>query len=312
MTIHKQRLSILLAFVLALASACNLPGSPPPIDQVAADAIYTAAAQTLAAQLTQNAPQVQPSDTPMPPDAAPVQPPSDTPQPLLPSDTPTFFPTNTPAFTSTSAIPLISASINTNCRRGPSKLYDPPVGTLRVGKVAEVHGRNSDSSWWYIQNPDNPGQFCWVWSDTTTVAGNTGALVVVEPPPLPPTATFAPTSSGAFDPSFDNVHNCSGDPFAIFELDNDGGVTFESMRLEIDDLDADDEIYDASSNAPFMGSGGECPPGGDEFPDGKTFWVGGNIEDGGSGNDAEATITLCTKDDLKGICVSETVEFEIP
>jgi hypothetical protein len=207
---------------------------------------------------------------------------------------------------------MAAVDVNSNCRKGPSPAYDPPVSTLRKGEQAEVHGRNPDRTWWYVQIPAKPGQFCWVWGNNVTVGSDTGNVPIVEPPPLPPTITPSPTPDAEFDPSFDNVHTCSGDPYAVFELDNTGGVDFESMRLIIVDTDDDDEIYDNSSDAPFMGDDDECPPGGDTFPDGKTFFVAGNIEDGGSGHDAEAEIILCTKEDLKGTCISESVDFEIP
>ncbi len=299
-----NKLSMLLILVL-LVSACSLPGAPAET-QIPVEAIYTAAAQTLQAQLTQSAAQQPPTEPPPPP--------TDTPPPeaAVPTETPTPFFTPTLAFTPTPQVPMAVVSVNSNCRKGPSPDYDPPVSVLRTGDRAEIFGRNNNRTWWYVQIPGKPGQFCWVWGNNVNVEGDTSGVQYVEPPPIPITPTFTPSPDVEFDPSFDNVHNCGGDPHAIFELDNIGDVDFESMRLEIVDLDADDEIFDKSSNAPFMGSSGECPPGGDTFPKGKTFWVGGNIEDGGSGNDAQATITLCTKDDLKGTCVSEKVDFDIP
>ena len=182
---------------------------------------------------------------------------------------------------------------------------------MNKGDRAEIFGRNPDRSWWYVQIPGKSGQFCWVWGDNVKVEGDIGGVQVVAPPPIPITPTFTPTPDVEFDPSFDNIHDCNGDPNAIFELDNTGSVAFESMRLVIHDTDADDKIYDKSSDAPFMGSGSECPPGGDTFPAKKTFFVGGDISDGHDGNDAEASITLCTKEDLDGICVTEEVKFKI-
>jgi hypothetical protein len=302
---HPQKLATIFLLVV-LVSACSLPGAPVAT-QIPVEAIYTAAAQTLQAQLTQSAAQ-------QPPTQAPPPVPTDTlaPVEMIPTDTPTPAFTATLLFTPTPLVPIAVVDVNSNCRKGPSPDYDPPISVLRKGDRAEIFGRNNDRSWWYVQIPGKPGQFCWVWGNNVTVEGDTSGVQFVQPPPLPPTITYTPTQDAEFDPSFDNVHNCGGDPFAIFELDNTGGVAFESMRLVIVDLDDDDEIFDASSDAPFMGAGGECPPGGDRFPVGKTFWVGGNIEDGGSGHDAEATITLCTKEDLDGTCVSEDVEFEIP
>lgn len=304
-----------IVLVSLVLSGCNLPGmsvsSAPTLSQ---DAIFTAAAQTLAVQLTQSAATqaagAQPSPLPVLPSDTPALP-SDT--PAAPSDTPTQEAPPTLAFTSTPNIPLISASVGTNCRRGPSRLYDPPIGVLRVNDKAEVHGRNSDSSWWYIQLPDRPGVFCWVWAETTFVEGNTALLPVITPPPLPPTATVTPTPGLDFDVSFDNVHSCDGTPTAIFEVDNTGGVDLQSLNLEIEDLDDDDTLFGPSdSNAPFMGSKGECPPGGDVLKAGKVLFIGGAIGPGNSGHDARATIELCTKNDLGGVCTEVTVRFTIP
>ncbi len=307
MNITWQRLPTLLILAAILLSSCSLPGASVAQPTQDVNAIYTAAAQTLQAQLTQSAAEQPPTQEPPPP-----QPPTDTSQPaeMIPTDTlaPVFTPTT--AFTPTPAVPVAVISTNANCRKGPTAQYTVIV-VLKKGDRAEIFGRNSDRSWWYVQIPGKPGQYCWVWGNNVNVEGDTGGVQVVTPPPIPITPTFTPSPDVEFDPSFDNIHECSGDPFAIFELDNTGEVDFESMRLVIVDTHDDDEIYDKSSDAPFMGAGTECPPGGDTFPKRKTFWVGGDIEDGGDGHDATATITLCTEDDLDGTCVTEEVDFEI-
>ncbi|MCI0518909.1 MAG: hypothetical protein L0Z70_01465 [Chloroflexi bacterium] len=314
---------ILAAILLAalLLSACNLPGGGATAapSQVAVDAIYTAAAQTLQAQLTQAAaqqPPAQPSDTPQPAVESPA-PPANSPQSPAeqPSETPTPTPaaTETPSATPTSAAPLISASTATNCRPGPGKVYEPIKGVLPVGIKVEVVGRNSNSTWWYIQNPGKAGDFCWVWGETTTVEGNAAALPVLTPPPPPPTATFTPTPGAGFSASFRLVHNCSGNPTAIFEVKNTGGAPLHSMELRIDDLTDSDTLFGPSSHdAPFMGSTGECPPGGDLLPAGKTLFIGGAIGGGNSGHQARARIKLCTQNGLGGSCIEKTIEFTIP
>ncbi len=75
-----QRLLIILTLLSLGLSACNLPGSAT--QAVSPGAAFTAAAQTVEAQLTQNALLVPPTNTP-----API-PPTDTPVPVLPSNTP--------------------------------------------------------------------------------------------------------------------------------------------------------------------------------------------------------------------------------
>ncbi len=294
-TIVLQALALILP-LLAL-SACNLPAGTTAPTQLPPEAYYTEAAVTIEARLTQTA----------------LARPSDTPTPLPPTETPTLEPTSTPAFTPTSAIPLISASVGTNCRLGPGTVYDPPVGVLLVGQKAEVHGRNDAGTWWYISNPGKPGQYCWVWGQTTQVEGDTSGLPVITPPPPPPTATFTPTPGAAYSASFDSVHACGGEATAIFKIVNTGGVEWHSLSLKIEDLTTAIVLYGPStSDAPFMGTNAECPPGGDVLKVGKTAFVGGSVGSGTSGHAARGIIRLCSQNGLAGVCVDKVVEFTIP
>jgi len=109
------------------------------------------------------------------------------------------------------------------------------------------------------------------------------------------------------------VHTCGGVPTAIFEVENTGSSDLESLNLEIVDLDDDDTLFGPDdSDAPFMGTKSECPPGGDVLEAGDTLFVGGAIGDGNSGHSARAYIELCTRDDLEGQCTEVTVRFTIP
>jgi len=308
----RSGLSIVAGMMLLAILACNLPGergaAPTPVPP---DVIYTQAAQTLQVQLTEKARESMPEEP-----LAPIQPTSThTPipptQPSAASPTPTL--TATLAFTPTPVIPKISASVNTNCRKGPSKLYDPPVGVLAVGQESEVHGKKDDGSWWYIRNPNKPDTFCWVWAETTSVTGDTSQLPVITPPPSPPTPTFTATPGPTFTLSFSNVHNCGGTPTAILEVSNTGGADLDSLRLKIEDLTASVTLFGPdTSDAPFMGASGECPPGGDILKAGKTLFIGGAIGGGNSGHDAKAIVKLCTENGLGGTCVEQSLEFEIP
>jgi hypothetical protein len=162
-----------------------------------------------------------------------------------------------------------------------------------------------------VQIPNKPGQYCWVWGNNVDVQGDTANVQIVTPPPVPITATFTPEPKVKFDPSFDNIHKCNGDYYAIFEIDNIGDVNLESMRIKITDVTADDKIFDHSSDAPFLSGPDQCPEGGDTFPDGTTAWVGGSIDSGTDGNDGTASITMCTKEDLDGTCTTKEVDFTI-
>ena len=102
------------------------------------------------------------------------------------SSLPIWEPPHTPTPTNVT----LKVSVDTNCRTGPGKPYDI-ITILRVGKVADVIARNSDETYWVIQNPSGSGQ-CWVWGRYAHITGNTANLPIWDRPPTPtPTPTKA-------------------------------------------------------------------------------------------------------------------------
>jgi hypothetical protein len=186
---------------------------------------------------------------------------------------------------------MITANMPTNCRTGTGTMY-PRVGSLVPGQVAEVVGRNSTSTWWYIVNPSNPGGFCWIWGETTSVTGNTSALQVIKPPPPPATSTSETGSN--FSASYADTHKCSGDKYAYFKITNSGGKDLESASVKIKDETDGDTLSSDSSNKPFLSSASDCT-GDDVLEAGETAYVAGYIGPGNSGHQAKAGIYLCTK-----------------
>jgi hypothetical protein len=87
-----------------------------------------------------------------------------------------------PTIVPTPSVPQVTPiSSAVNCRLGPDVAYDV-VSTLGLGQVAQIAGRNADSSWWYIQDPANPSGFCWVAASVVTTAGNLAGLPIIAPP----------------------------------------------------------------------------------------------------------------------------------
>ena len=128
---------------------------------------------------------VQPTATPLP---------TSTPVPVLPTifSTPTIVPietllardTPTAAPTATSRITLASPKDQpVNCRFGPDVSYSI-VGALILGRQAEVIGKSIDETWWYVRNPSDPSNNCWLSADFTLITGNVAALPVVSPPEI--------------------------------------------------------------------------------------------------------------------------------
>ncbi|MCB2202827.1 hypothetical protein KQH56_02355 [bacterium] len=91
--------------------------------------------------------------------------------------------TATITLTPTQGKPLVSVSVDTNCRTGPGKIYDW-IGGLLVGEEAEVVGASTDGQYWIIENPDQNGN-CWLWGNYANVTGETTGLPIYTPPPTP-------------------------------------------------------------------------------------------------------------------------------
>lgn len=128
-----------------------------------------------------------------------VEPPTPTPE-EVPTETPPDAPTETESFTATPSVPMVSVSVNTNCRTGPGIIYDR-VSALLVGQEAEVVARSGDGAYWVIRNPGGSGT-CWLWGFYATVEGPTAGLPVWDPPPTPtPEATITPTPTPTNTPA---------------------------------------------------------------------------------------------------------------
>jgi uncharacterized protein YraI len=85
-----------------------------------------------------------------------------------------------------------------NVRRGPSRDYDPPVGSISPTGIYSVIGRNETSTWYLINYENDSG---WVSAEVTRRGGDCRNLPLATYPPLnatlpagTPTAT--PTLSG--------------------------------------------------------------------------------------------------------------------
>ncbi len=114
-----------------------------------------------------------------PPSAVPVL---NTATPGTPASTETPAATLTPTPIPTPSVPQVTPnSVNVNCRSGPDVAYDA-TSVLMLGQTAQIAGRNDDSSWWYINDPANAGQFCWVAASVVTTAGNLSGLPIIAPP----------------------------------------------------------------------------------------------------------------------------------
>ncbi|MBI5841030.1 MAG: hypothetical protein HZB19_13110 [Chloroflexi bacterium] len=188
---QKQRILIAVIILFVTLFACNLPSQVPTPTP---DPLQLAS-QTIAAILT-----------------------AQTPTPIIPVTGPTETPTITP--TAISAVPMLTVSVNTNCRTGPGIIYDL-VGALLVGEKAVVVGKFSSGNYWIINNPDSSGT-CWLWGEYAAVTGNTAGLPEYTAPPTPtPSITLSPTitltpAAPAAPANLTYTASCTAPPFELF------------------------------------------------------------------------------------------------
>jgi hypothetical protein len=162
--------------------------------------VQTIVAQTLAASGVTDTDQ---------PEATLAPEPTNT-QPLEPSITLT----PTIALTPTPEKPMVSVSVNTNCRTGPGQQFDL-VGSLLVGEQAEVVGVYPDGDYWVIKNPRRAGE-CWLWGNYATVVGQITGLPTYTSPPTPtPTPSFTPTPNYNWTGSWITSHGNPDDTYVI-------------------------------------------------------------------------------------------------
>lgn len=117
----------------------------------------------------------------MPPSAPVIEP---SPLPTFAISTLTPVPTEAPLPTPTSTPDAPVAwpkDLGVNCRYGPGKEWEA-VSFLSPETMAEIKGRTVNTKWWYISDPINPGEHCWVSYDVVNTAGNLNIIPIVEPP----------------------------------------------------------------------------------------------------------------------------------
>ncbi len=184
-----------IKLVHILLSVVLLAGCAPLSNAANTAPIYTAAAETIAVTLTYGSVQstiLAEVNATKEPTATPTLAFTET---ATPTATETLIPTQ--EFTATLTTPMISATRNTNCRMYPSA-RGKYQSALMVGQKVAVRGRLGDNSWWFIEDPEDSKQSCWVWNDTTVVEGDP-ALAQVITVPVTPYPSYS--ISGSVSPS---------------------------------------------------------------------------------------------------------------
>jgi hypothetical protein len=199
-------------------------------------------------------------------------------------------------------LPVIIAQVNTNCRAGPNIIY-PRLGWLLVGKQSTVYGRNEEQTWWYIANPTRPGEYCWVWGQTTTVSGIQAGVPIITPVAL---------ADVDFKAGFSGLHHCNGEKYIFFQVKNTGNTTFYLANITIQVVKNHKVVFTRIYSTPYLRGDDTCPPGRKSLKAGSSAFIAVEKVDTIPANtQLQATINLCTEAGPEQTCVGRKVGFQL-
>jgi hypothetical protein len=297
-------LGLFYLVVCSLAlSACALPGTQQQLKQAV---VQTAVADSLvgthaAGTLTAIIPTV--TSTPLPPTTAPA------------TATPTR--TQLPNVTPTLAGVWLTLPSETDCRTGPHWAY-PTLVVIKAEQLVEIMALDPLDEYYYIRDPGNFSQFCWIAKPSARVNGNLSQLPIITS--SAPTAAFATTTGTPaaldFYARFEGVVNCKENYGIVLYVKNTGSLILRSIRVVLTDTTINKSyLHDANL---FRGTtSDECVLDLDnaesDLQNGEGSLVacvnGGQFNHNPAGHVFTARITLYNQDDRKGEYVTRTITF---
>jgi hypothetical protein len=169
---NKFRFVIVLVILAVLTAACVPTAAAPATPDLAQ--MQIAVQQTLDFEKAVNAQLTQVAQTDQA--QAPVQ--------LPPTQEP---PTQGPPPTVqvTPSVPMLSVSMDTNCREGPNSEIWKSIGGVMVGEKAEIVAKYVKGHWYIVKLPSRPNERCWVYDFYATIEGDTSTLPKATIPPTP-------------------------------------------------------------------------------------------------------------------------------
>ncbi len=299
---NRQLKLIIAATLLLIVSLACGPSATPTVDP---NALETAIQQTMIAYTLAALEANQQSGQQDQGQQQQQQPPTITNTVAVITETPSLTPLPTNTFTP--SVPMVSVSVDTNCRFGPGKGYEL-LGALLVGEQAEIVARDPSGFYWYIKNPDKGG-FCWLWGNYATTTGNVGSLPVFTPPASPtPTATDTPIPE--FTVVYDHMDVC-GAWIPIFKITNTGSLIWQSVSVTVTDTVTteavnwtDDQFKEYNACVLNLGTLQN-----DLATNEVGFSPGNGLSADPTGHQLDVTVKVCSQDGLGGTCITKTFSF---
>src|SRR6185503_3610977 len=225
---------------------------------------------------------------------------------VVPTKTVTMTATETPlpepSATATIEVPIAEVVRETNCRVGPAGNYDL-VATYQVGQMLEVVAKDLGGGYWFTRNPEKPEEQCYLLAQNITISGDTSALPKFTPRP-------SPTAAPYFNATFKKFDTCEGEDFALFVIENLGSVPFRSAYIKVTDQKVNKSVeqalnaFDLRVRCVLAKNIAPLDPGA------TGYLTSPPLNWSASGNKLRAVIMLCTEKDLKGTCVTRSMDVQ--
>ena len=91
-------------------------------------------------------------------------------------------------------MPYAKAIEDLICRFGPGPQFEI-LGYFVAGEESPIHAQDLRREWWVVDNPDNPGELCWVLQEGTEPQGDTSNVPMWNAPQAPQEEPPAPVCS---------------------------------------------------------------------------------------------------------------------
>ena len=274
-TFHKFFCLLILGGLFV--SSCNMPSSNPT-----AEITLQTEQATATIELTATQTEVAPTGTP--------------------TATATETPLPEPSSTATIEIPVAEVVRETNCRVGPAGNYDL-IATYQVGQMLDIVAKDLGAGYWFVGNPDKPEEQCYLLAQNITISGDTSALPKFTPRP-------SPTAAPYFNVTFKKFDTCEGEDFTLFIIENLGSVPFRSAYIKVTDQKVNKSVEQALNAFDLRV---RCVLAKNIAPleQGATgYLTSPPINWSARGNRLRAVIMLCTEKDLKGTCVTQSLDVK--
>ena len=276
------KLFYLLTTGVLVLSACNMPGNIAPTETTTPTEQPTInATATIEAAGTQTK-QAEPTETP--------------------TVTPTETLTPKPSATATSEPPIAEVVRESNCRVGPAGNYKL-VAKYQVGQMLEVVANDLGAGYQFVQNPDKPEEQCYLLTQNIKISGDTSVLPKFTPLP-------SPTAAPYFEVSFKKFDKCEGKDYANFIVVNAGSAPFRSVYIKVTDQKVNKSVEQAL-NAFDQRVGCVLAKNIAPLNSGATGYITSPPFKWAVNRDKlRAVIMLCTEKDLKGTCVTQSIDVK--